>query len=108
MINWHHVPVNENARRQEPEDHEPEPQKNVNLFVDGVQRQYTNGVVRFDLAGHTELVENALSHPGKYENHWVHPIFLVALQKPDHVHPERQKRTVKEAVHHEHLTLRKK
>lgn len=55
------------------------------------------------LAGHAEFVENAFGHPGKYENHRVHPVFLVALQKPDHVNAERQKRTVEKAVHHEHL-----
>lgn len=49
-------------------------------------------------------MENAFGHPGKYENHWVHPVFLVALQEPNHVHAERQERAVEEAVHHEHLT----
>lgn len=60
--------------------------------------------MRFHLAGYAEFVENAFGHPRKYEYHWVHTVFLVALQKPDHVYAKRQKRPIKKAVHHKHLT----
>jgi len=60
--------------------------------------------MRLHLAGHAKLVEDAFCHPGKYENHRVHSVFLVALQKTYHVHAECEKRAVEETVHHEHLT----
>lgn len=97
------LPVNYYGGGQNSKNQEPKPQKNVNLLVDGVQWQYANGVMRLHFSGHAELVENAFGHPGKYEDHWVHPVLLVTLQKPDHVHSERQKRPIKETVHHEHL-----
>lgn len=97
------IPINDHGRRQDAEDHEPEPQEHVNLLVDGVQRQYADGVVGFHLTRHAKLVENAFGHPGKYEDHRIHSVFLVALQKPYDVHAEREKRAVEEPVHHEHL-----
>lgn len=97
------IPVNDHGRRQDAEDHEPKPQEDVDFFIDDVQWQYAYGIVGFHLAGYAELVENALGHPREYEDHRVHPVLLVALQKPYHVYAERQERTVEETVHHEHL-----
>ncbi|GBP17251.1 hypothetical protein EVAR_17745_1 [Eumeta japonica] len=59
-------PVHQRERRQEAEDHEPEPEEHVDLLVDDVQRQDAECIVALHLAGRAELVEQrALDHPMK-------------------------------------------
>ncbi len=44
------------------DDDEPEPEEDVDLLVDDVERQHTQCVEFLDSAGSTELVELALGH----------------------------------------------
>lgn len=97
-------PVQEDQGRQEAQDEEPEPEEDVNLFVDDVERQDAEGVVLLHLARRAELVESALGHPREDVDHRVDPLLLVAFREGDHVKAERQERPVEERVHQKHLT----
>ena len=51
--------------------HSPKPNKDVNFFVNNIERQNAEGVVLLDLTGGPELVEGALCHPRKDVDHGV-------------------------------------
>ena len=102
----YHESVDDHQGREDPEDEKPEPQEDVDLLVDNVQREYAQGVVFLHFARSTKLVERALRHPRKDVDHWVQPVLLVALCERYHFQAEREKGTFKESVHQEHLTCK--
>ena len=54
------------------EDDEPEPEEDIDLLVEDVDRKDTLGVVSLDVTAGTVLVEGALGHPGNsvLHSHW--------------------------------------
>ena len=97
-------PVEEDQCGQEAQDQEPEPQKDVDLFVDNVERQDAKSVVLLHLTRRSELAESALGHSREDVDHRVYPFLLVPLGVRDHVEAERQERPIEERVHQKHLT----
>ena len=55
-------PVEEDQCGQEAQDQEPEPQKDVDLFVDDVEREDAEAVVLHHGTGRAVLVKRALRH----------------------------------------------
>ncbi len=100
----YHESVDDDECREAAEDQEPEPQEDVDLLVDNVQRQNAEGIVFLHLARSTKLVERALGHPWKDVHHRIEAILLVALRKRYHFQSECEKGTFEESVHQEHLT----
>ena len=92
-------PVEEDEGCEEAEDEEPEPEEDVDLLVDDVQRQDAEGVVLLHLAGRAELVESALGHAREDVDHRVDPLLLIALRERDHVKAERQESAIEKRIH---------
>jgi len=95
--------VNDDQEGKRQKEQQPEPQEDVNLLVDNVQRQDAHGVVLFNLAGSSEFVKRTFGHPGKDVHHWIDTILLITLGKGDHLDAKSKKGAVKEPIHQEHL-----
>ena len=70
----HHHPVEDGQGREQGQGHEPEPEEDVDLLVDDVQRQDAETIVFGDGARGSVLVEGALGHLGEDHVHGVRPI----------------------------------
>ena len=96
--------VHDDEYAEHGEQDEPEPQEDVDLLVDDVERQEAQRVVLLHLSRGAELVEGALCHAGEHIDERVEPVLLVLLGEGDHLQPEGQEGAVEEPVHEEHLT----
>lgn len=101
-------PVQNAAEGQYPQNQKPEPQEDVYLLVDDIQRKDAHSVVTFHLAGDSVLVESAFCHSREDVYHWVHAVFLVALHKFQNIYAKHKEFSVEETVHQEHLTCVKR
>jgi len=101
-------PVQDTTEGKYPQNEEPEPEEDVYLLVDDIQRKDAHGIVTLHLAGDTVLVESAFCHSGKDVDHWIHTVFLVALHKFEDIYAKHKEFSVEETVHQEHLTCIKK
>ena len=72
-------PVDENQEGEHPEDEQPEPDEDVDLLVDNVERQDAQGVVLLNVARRAKLVEGALCHAREDVNHGVNPVLLITV-----------------------------
>lgn len=96
--------VDDDEEAEHGQQDEPEPQEDVHLLVDDVERQEAERVVLLHLAGGAELVEGALGHAGEHVDEGVEPVLLVLFGEGDHLQAEGEERPVEEAVHQKHLT----
>ncbi|KAJ4427813.1 hypothetical protein ANN_25497 [Periplaneta americana] len=81
------------------QDHEPEPQEDVRLFVDDVERQDAQRVVLLDGAGGAVLVEGALGDAREHEHHGVHAVLLRLFRERHDAQAVADELPVEEAVH---------
>lgn len=100
--NYNH-PVHDGHEGKQGEDYEPEPEEDVDLLVDDVEREDAHGVVFLQLAGDAVFEEGALGHPGEDLDHGIDAVLLVAVDELDDLDPEHEERAVEETVHEEHL-----
>lgn len=91
--------VQNGASRQHGQEDHPEPQENVDLFVDNVQRQNAHGIVRLNRSRRTVLVERALCHARKHLHHRIPSAFLVHVREAQHIRAVRHKGTAQKAIH---------
>lgn len=96
-------PVQHQHRQQPRQDHEPEPDEDVRLLVDDVERQQAQRVVLLDRAGRTVLVEDALGDAGEHVHHGVHPLLLVLVRERHDAQAVAEELAVEEVVHHVEL-----
>lgn len=64
-------PIDHQKSEYNRQNNVPEPQEDVGLLVDDVQRQYTQAVVRLYATRRTELVECTLRDAREDVYHWV-------------------------------------
>lgn len=100
---YYYHPVYDGDKGEDGQDDEPEPEEDVDLLVDDVEREDTHCVVFLQLAGDAVFEEGAFGHPGKDLDHWVHAVFLVAVDECDHFDSEHEERSIEETIHEEHL-----
>lgn len=93
------VPVAEHQDQQEQQYQVPKPYEYVGLFVDYVQRQHAQRIVRLHRSGRPVLVERALGHPGKYVDHGIDPVVLVHVGYADDAEPVGDELSVEKSVH---------
>ena len=67
-------PVDECQPWDDGDDDQPEPDEDVDLLVDDVQRENAEAVFLFDGSGGTVVVEGTLGNLGKYLGHGVGPV----------------------------------
>ena len=96
-------PVDDDEEAKDGERDEPEPEEDVDLLVDDVEREKTERVVLLDLSRRSELVERALGHPREHVDQRVEPVLLVLLGERDDLQTEGEERPVEEAIHEKHL-----
>ena len=58
---------------------EPEPEKDVQLFVDDVDGKHAEGVVGLDSSTGPVLLVETLGHPRKYPGHGIKPVLRVVF-----------------------------
>ena len=92
-------PIEDHQGREEEEQQHPEPEKDVDFFIDNVQGQDTHGVVFLDLARRAELVKRAFGHPGEDVDHGVDAIFLISLGERNHFDAEGEECAIEEFIH---------
>jgi len=63
-------------KSKEAKNEKPEPDEDVNLFVDNVKRQNAESIMLLDVAGSAELVERALGHAREDVDHRINSILL--------------------------------
>ena len=81
----YHETIDDDERREHAQNEKPEPQENVNLFIDDVQRKDAERVVFLHLTRSTELVKGAFGHSRKDVHHGVEAVFLIALGERYHL-----------------------
>ena len=59
----------------------PKPEKDVNLFVENVDWQYTLGIMSLDIATRTVFVECAFGNSRKYFGHWISSSVLMTFHE---------------------------
>merc|ERR1712223_2075562 len=64
---------------------EPEPQEDVDLFIDNVQRQNTESIVLLNCARDTVLAESTLRHLGKNHCHGICALLGVKFSVVEHI-----------------------
>ncbi len=96
--------VDQHQEGQQPQEEQPEPDEDVNLLVDNVERQDAEGVVLLNVARRAKLVKGALGHSREDIDHGIDAIFLITVGKGHHFDAIREKGPIKEPVQEEHLT----
>lgn len=74
--------VDETDCRDESQSDEPEPEKDVNLFVDDVERENAQAVDVLNRARGSVLVKGALGQLREDPGHRVHPVVLIFPREP--------------------------
>ena len=87
-------PVQDRTEGKYTQNEKPEPEDQIYLFVDDIQRKDAQDIVTLHLAGDTVLVERAFCHSGKDEDHWVHTVFLVAHHKFEDIYAKHKEFSV--------------
>jgi len=93
-----HDAVQDHQQGQEPQDQHPEPEENVNFFVENVEWQNAEGVVLFDFARRTELVEGAFCHAREDVDHRIDPVLLIAIGKAHDLNAKGEECSVEESI----------
>ncbi len=83
---------------------EPEPEKNVDLFIEKVRWQKAQSIVLFHIPRNSVLVVGALGHSRKNNHHWVDPIILVHFREADYIEAIGEKGTAEKSVSQIHLS----
>ena len=96
-------PIGDNEGSYDTKEEKPEPDKNVDLFVDNVERKNTKSIMFLYVARSTKLVERTFGHSREDIYHRVYPILLITVGKRHHLNAVREKCTVEESVKKEHL-----
>lgn len=91
--------VHEQADQHRGQYEEPEPDEDVRLLIDDVERQDAERVVLLDRPGCTVLVEDALGDPREYVDHRVDPVFLRHVRELQHPQPIADELAAEESVH---------
>ena len=71
----------ESNDRDEAKNDEPEPKKDINLFIDDVDWQNTNGVMGLDRTRWTVLVKRAFCYPWEDQSHGIDSILRICFKK---------------------------
>ena len=98
--------VDEDEEGEAAEEEEPEPDEDVDLLVDNVEREDAEGIVLLDVARSAELVEGALGHAREDVDHGVDPVLLVAVGEGHDLNAVGEEGAVEEAVQQDHLTCK--
>lgn len=77
-------PVYHENSQQGGQNHEPEPDEDVSLLVDDIERQDTKAVMGLDGTRRTIFVEDAFGHSGEYVDHRIDPVILGSLREVHH------------------------
>lgn len=85
-------------------DDEPEPQEDVNLFVNDVQGQDAQTVELLDRTGRTEFVERALGDFGKDSSHRIFAFLWLQLRHGQHVGAVRREFSAEKEIHEVNLS----
>ncbi|GFS31011.1 putative secreted protein [Trichonephila inaurata madagascariensis] len=83
---------------------EPEPQEDVNLLVDDIERHDAQGVVSLQVGGRSILLEAALGYPGEDPNHGINPVLWVRVDEVDYLESIVHELPIEEPIHEEHLS----
>jgi len=70
-------PIHDNESRDDGNDDEPEPQEDVNLLIDDVERQDAEGIMLLNIARRSVPMEGTLCHSWKHFDHWICSEFLI-------------------------------
>lgn len=97
-------PIDDSNGGKNGEYQEPEPEEDVDLLVDHVQGQDTDGIMSLYFATHSIFVECALGHPREDVGERVYAILIVGrVQEHDDVQAKTQELAFEEQVHEEYL-----
>lgn len=80
------------------QQNQPEPQENVDLLVQNVQRQHAQRIVLLDAARRSVLVEYALGDARKNLHHRIGSILLVHVREAQHIGAVRHEGTAQETI----------
>ena len=97
-------PVEHYKGGQDSKDEEPEPNKNVDLFVDDVDGQNAKGIMALDVTRWSKLVETAFGHSWENVNDRVYPLLLISHLKRDDLNTKSEEGSVQKAVHEKKLS----
>lgn len=90
--------VDKDKEAEDTEEEKPEPDENVDLLVDNVQRENAQRVVLLDVAWRPEFVEGALGHSGEDVNHRIDSILLILIGKWHNFNAISEKRPIEKAI----------
>lgn len=85
------------------QDDKPEPQEDVDLLIEDIERQHAERVQLLYRAGGTELVEGALGHARKYLDHRVATLLLIHVAELEDLRAVREESAAQEGVHEEYV-----
>ena len=71
--------VDQDQEGENTQQEQPEPDENVDLLIDDVERQDAESVVLLNIAGSAELVEGAFRHAWEDVDHGVDTILLISV-----------------------------
>ena len=71
-----HGPVNADQSGQTHEEDQPEPEEDVDFFIDNVKRQDAHRIVLLYLSGCSKFVEGALCHAWEDVDHGINAVLL--------------------------------
>lgn len=98
-----HLPIDEQTDEHHHHNHVPEPDENIRLLVDHVQRQNAKSIVLLYRSRRTILVEVALGHSRENEHHRIDAFLLRFVDEIHDFHSVRQEFAVEEPIHQPHL-----
>lgn len=92
--------IQNSTTRQNGQDNQPEPQENVDLFVENVNGQNAHGIVFLNAARRSVLVKSAFCHTWKDRNHWIRSILLIVVRELNHFGSIRREGSTQESIDH--------
>lgn len=86
------------------QDDEPEPEEDVDLLVEDVERQYAERVQLLYRSGGTVFVEGALGHAREHLDHRVGTLLLIHVAEREHLRAVCEESSAQEEVDEEYVT----
>ena len=90
------------ASNDDQED-QPEPDEDIDLFIDDIYGQHAEGVVGLDGSRRSIFLVQAFGHPWKHSAHGIDPVLRVVFNKIDHFHPIFAEFSTKKHVNEENI-----
>ena len=85
------------------QEDQPEPDEDIDLFIDDIYGQHAEGVVGLDGSRRSIFLVQAFGHPWKHSAHGIYPILRVVFNKINDFHSIFAKFTTKENINEENV-----